>query len=257
MAASTSPIFYLDWTFWAVIASAVAIVLSQVPPVRQWVRPGRLAMETTDRVWVTHMLGFPNVQIYLSLRNVGGRSVRVKKVLMEVSRHGQPLCTVAGQTYVPNEAAPRFANLLPFNLSPGEEWAYRVNAFEALPAKEDRDLGKLRALIRADIAAKVHAFKIAHPGEQQASLFEAHAATVDPVLKMFERHFIWEAGEYGLKVRVQLADDLAETIQQYRFTLYEGDSQELRAYSEDYRYGFGVALDYDKHNGVVCELHPA
>jgi hypothetical protein len=139
MPTAATPV-YLDWTFWAFVTSAVAIVLSQLPPVKQWLNPGRLAMEATDRVWITQMIGFPNAQIYLSLRNIGGRPLRVKRVLMDIARHGHALCTIAVQNYIASESSKEQVVMLPFNLAAGEEWAHRVTAYEWLVAMEDRDV---------------------------------------------------------------------------------------------------------------------
>lgn len=248
--------FYADWTFWAFVSSALAIALSQLPPVRQWFNPGKLAMELTDRVWITHMMGFPNAQIFLSLRNVGGRQVRVNRVFIDLARHDKALCTIGVQNYLAPESSKELILMLPFNLAPGQEWAHRVNAFEALVAKEDRDLGRIRAALKASIGTKVREFRAQHPGAEINTLLEADADVLAPVMDLFRKKFMWEPGEYTLTVRIVTTQDSHNLQQAYRFTVYEADSQELRDYAKDYKYGFGAALDYEKHQGVICQLHP-
>jgi hypothetical protein len=247
--------FYLDWTFWAFFASAVAIVLSQLPPVRQWLNPGKFAMEVSDRVWINHVLGFPNMQIYLSLRNVGGKALRLRAVYLDISRHGQFLTTVEARNYFTSESGTRVP-LLPFNISPGSEWAHRVNAFVVLVAKEDRDLARLRSALKTNIVEKQHAFRKANPEKEPDFYFVGDTSVLQPLLDVFQQKFMWEPGEYVLRVRIVASKASQNTEQTYRFTVYEADSEELRRYADDYKYGFGSVVDSDKHEGVICQLYP-
>ena len=54
MTASTIAPFYLDWTFWAVVVSFVAVILSQLPPVHLLLKPKRLDVEVHSRIQITH-----------------------------------------------------------------------------------------------------------------------------------------------------------------------------------------------------------
>ena len=40
-------------------------------------------------------------------------------------------------------------------------------------------------------------------------------------------------------------------------TLFESDSKELTDYRDDYKYGFGVCLDLQRHVGVIVPLTEA
>lgn len=244
--------FYADWTFWAFFASAVAILLSQVPPIRLWFSKGRLAQEAGNKVWLTHMLGYTNVQVYLNLRNVGGRPVRVRGIKFDLSRHGTPLAAISAQNYIANELNPKQVVFVPFTLRPGDEWGYRVNAFESLVAKEDKVLGRLRRALKRNIAEKV-AERDAK-GEPKR-LVVADDSVLAPIMDLFHSNFVLEAGEYDLVISMETDTPAANVLGKYRFTLYEADSAELRTYADDYKHGFGPALETEDHPGVICELH--
>jgi hypothetical protein len=244
--------FYLDWTFWAFLASAVAILLSQLPPIRLWFSKGKLISEAGNKVWVTHMLGYTNVQVYLNLRNVGGRTVRLRGIAFELSLHGRPVAAIAAQNYIANELNPKPVVFTPFNLRPGDEWGYRVNAFVSLVAKEDKVLGRLRRALKRNIADKV--------AERDAKgephkLVVADDEVLLPMLDLFKRNFVLEAGEYDLAISFDTDTPRANLSAMYRFTLYEADSAELKAYADDYKHGFGPAVETEDHPGVICELH--
>jgi hypothetical protein len=249
----TPPPFYLDWTFWAFIASAVAIVLSQLPPIRLWFGAAKVEiLEVQDRIFITHMIGFPNVQIHLTLTNAGGRAARVRRIFVDIARYEKALVTLECLTYMAGEER---VMLMPFTLSPGEEWRQRLNGVEKLDAKEDRELFKVRRTLKANIAEKAHAARVADPATKE--LVVADAAVLQPVMDIFKKQFIWEPGDYQVTVRVSTSNESSDATGRYRFTLHDLDSQELRGYSDDYKYGFGPAIDSEKHAGIVCQLHPA
>src|SRR5438552_18688660 len=91
--------FYLDWTFWTAVVAFVAVILSQVPPVRILFRRAAIKVEPYDRLNVTHHLGNPNVHLHVQLRNTGGRSVRVSSVSLAVPRDDGPNAALQAQGF--------------------------------------------------------------------------------------------------------------------------------------------------------------
>jgi len=47
-------VFYQDWTFWAVLVAAIAIILSQIPPIHVLIKRAKLDMELYSRINITH-----------------------------------------------------------------------------------------------------------------------------------------------------------------------------------------------------------
>ena len=80
---------------------------------------------------------------------------------------------------------------------------------------------------------------------------------VQPLLKFFESKFRWLSGEYELTLKVQVEPERASLCRGYRMTLFESDSKELTDYRDDYKYGFGVCLDLQRHVGVIVPLTEA
>ena len=68
------PIFS-DWSFWAVIVAATAIVLSQIPPIHLLLKKAKIDLELHSRIVITHKVGNPNIVLPLIISNVGGRFV--------------------------------------------------------------------------------------------------------------------------------------------------------------------------------------
>ena len=134
--------FYLDWQFWAAVVAVLALVLSQLPPVRLWFRPKRLEVEVHSRIQVTHKVGNPNVGIYVSVRNTGGRELRIRSLQISLTRDNAPLAVLSAQNYFESPSSQSSVLFVPFSLKPGETWAHgtrlskslRSGNREALPA---------------------------------------------------------------------------------------------------------------------------
>ena len=99
MPTTISAPFYFDWTFWAAAWALVAIVLSQLPPLHLLIRPKRLDVEVHSRIGITHKVGNPNASVVVSIRNTGGRELRVRGLSLDISRDGKPLLGLPAQNY--------------------------------------------------------------------------------------------------------------------------------------------------------------
>jgi len=76
--------FYLDWTFWTAVVAAVALILSQLPPVLSWFRRAKIDIEVYSRIGLSHKIGNPNASMHIILSNSGGRALRIKKVSLQM-----------------------------------------------------------------------------------------------------------------------------------------------------------------------------
>ena len=242
--------FYLDWTFWAAVWALAAIVLSQLPPIHLLLRPKRLDVEVHSRIGITHKVGNPNASVVVSVRNTGGRELRVRALRLNVSRDGKPLMTLPAQNYFEAPSSTSSVLFVPFSLKPGETWAHSVsflNFFDRLTEKQFR--GNLSAL-GADIRRKIDL----RPPEHEKQDVVAEAALVQPFNALFEKLFVWQPGEYVAELQVDAEPGSASYSKKYRFTLYESDTAELREHMEDYRIGGGLTFNMERHAGVNVPL---
>ncbi|MGM0630019.1 MAG: hypothetical protein ACQESI_02475, partial [Pseudomonadota bacterium] len=95
---------YLDWSFWAVVVAALAIALSQLPPVLTWFRRAKLEIEPYSKIAITHRVGNPNLQFHLIINNIGGRKIRVKNIHVNLNRDGIKVATLPAQNYLQNQS---------------------------------------------------------------------------------------------------------------------------------------------------------
>ena len=245
----------MDWTFWSFVVAGVAVVLSQLPPLRDLLGPGRATLEVHGRIQLQHMIGYPNSAVYLSVSNVGRRSVRITAIDLLFSRGGQEICRLDGVQYYVDPKDVKPILLVPFTLPGGGEWGHTVTFNQSLDPQEEKKLGGLRSALRMNIVRKVEERNRNDPEDK--ALVVADEAVLRPLLDVFEEQFTWNVGEYQVEIRVHSSNAKGATASRFRFTVYESDAAELRGYASEYKFGYGPAIDVEHHRGVWLKLTPA
>lgn len=242
---------YLDWSFWAVVVAAVAIGLSQLPPVHLWFRRARLDLEPYSRIHITHKVGNPNAQLHLILSNIGGRSVRVKGIVIKIKRDGKDVAVLPAQSYLQNPNDTNTVLFTSFSLKPKEEWAHIVNFLNYFSREDEKKYRSAESRLREDIVTKRKL------PENQDHLVEASTELVSPFLSMYNEKFVWRPGEYEMCITVAASNSKANVEKKYRFTLFESDSSDLAKAVDDFKYGDGINWDSGKHTGVIVQITEA
>ena len=241
--------FYLDWTFWAVVVSLLALLLSQLPPIHLLLRPRRLEVEVHSRIQITHHVGNPNIALFVSIGNTGGRELRVRKLQLDLSRDGKSLGSFPAQNYFETASSQSSVLFIPFSLKPGEQWAHSVNFLNFFDRQTEKLYREKQSALNADIAKKIQARP---QGNQE--IVVAEQALVAPFLELFNKLFVWDPGEYVVLLSVDAEPGSASYTKKYRFTLYESDTAELKKHTDDYKYGAGITYNVDRHVGVFVPL---
>jgi hypothetical protein len=246
--ASATP-FYFDWQFWAAVVAMLALVLSQLPPVFLWFRPKKIDVEVNSRIQVTHKVGNPNIGMYVSLNNTGGRVLKIRSSQVQIWRDGNILCSLPAQNYFETPSATAPVLFVPFILRPGESWGRVINFLNFFDRSTERFYRESEALLLSDIRKKIEA-----KSKDDVSLAVAEPDLVVPFETLFEKLFIWTPGEYAIELVVDADPGSASFSSKYRFTLFESDSAELRSYAEDYKSGGGISYYFNKHAGISVPL---
>jgi hypothetical protein len=232
--------FYLDWKFWlaavSLTVSVVAIILSQLPPLRVLFRRGKLDIEAYSRMALTHKIGNPIAQMHLIISNAGPREVKVKGIELHFQRDTEDRFPLPAQTYLQPPSGSDAVLLTSFKIKPDEEWEHDVNFFGLPSRKEEKEYRQFEANLTRDIAEKRKALA------DQNDIVSADQENVQPLIKSFDEKFRWFSGEYYLTLQIQTEPAKASISKQYRITLFESDYEALKDSCDDYKYGWGVFL---------------
>jgi hypothetical protein len=244
--------FYVDWRFWSFATAALALTLSQLPPVRYWFRRARLDVRTAGRMHVSEWLGNPEANLYLILSNSGGSCVRVRDLRMEITGDDGRKLSLPAQAITRPQESLIFTE---FKIARGQDWAGFVDFF-ALPSREDERRSKcLSKSLREDIHAQLRAREAA--GDPSKELAEADDRIVREIAAFYEGQRRWVAGAYKLDLKVRCAPERASTSVSLRFVLFESDIEEFRERASRFKVGAGVYFKDEAAAPVYARLdHP-
>ena len=231
-------IFYLDWTFWTVIMSLIAVILSQLPPIHLLLRPRRLSVEVHSRIQVGHLIGNPSASMVMDLRNTGGRILQIQKITLNISRNGVNVALLPGQVYFETPSSQQPVLFVPFTIKPEDSWSHSVSFFKELDRLEDKELREMISKMRSYINAEIQ--KNNQKQEQPTEPVAASADLYSPFLEMLKTKFIWLPGEYTADLEVVTSPDSASFSKCYRFMLFESDTNDLKNDGNFYKFGDGI-----------------
>ncbi|GAB2928372.1 hypothetical protein [Rheinheimera gaetbuli] len=232
-----------DWKFWSVAISFTALVLSQLPPIHILMRKARLDLEVYSRIFITHKVGNPNLQVHLILRNVGGRSLRVRKIDVKIARDGQNIMYLPAQSYVSDPKDNQLVLLTSFNLKPEEEWNYLTSFLNYFDRNDEKTYREAELKLKNEIIRQ----KDEH-GEKHFAL--APPEIVKPLNELFNRKYNWQPGDYSLEISIATDNSKANISKQFRFTIFESQSDSLIQHKEGYPSGAGIYWDSPVYAGI-------
>ena len=241
----TATPFYQDWQFWSAVVAAIALLLSQLPPLHILFRRAGLKCEAFSRIHLTHRIGNPNAQWHLIIVNIGGKAIRVKSIALQFHRNGSEVTTLQAQSYLRTPDAQENVMFTPFRIGQSEEWAHVINYFNLFSRDDEKEFRRIESAMRTDILSK-----------REALVDKSKDVTTDPrildqTMAFFNRHFTWEHGEYEVTLKVVTDHQVADIMKSFRFTLFESESNELRSYTEAYQFGAGVFFNTPTHTGIL------
>jgi len=243
---------YLDWSFWAVVVAAIAIILSQIPPIHILLKKARIDFELYSKISITHKVGNPNLELHLIITNIGGRKVRVKDIKASIERDGKSIVTLPAQNYLQNQNDQNYVLFTTFSLKPNDEWAHIVNFLNFFGREDEKEYRDLEGKMLADYRDKRSKLL-----EEPTSPIELNPELVKSSHDFFKKHFIWSVGEYLMKVNIITDQESGNITKIFRFTVFESHAEQLKAITDDFKYGGGIWWDKKTPTNVILEISEA
>ncbi|KKJ02884.1 hypothetical protein WJ59_17600 [Burkholderia gladioli] len=246
---------YADPNFWQGAAAIAALVLSQLPPIKLWFKRAKLDVECFDRMALKHDVGAAGAELHLTLTNTGGTDVRIKKISLSFTR-GTERRELDARGYYEKSTDKQATLFTPTTLKPKESWSYNVNFFKFATREARQEYSTHGHALRADIVRKVAERNANRQQRGNGELVEADPALVTPLLTLFDAQFFWRTGEYLIELVIETDKPYANTSRKFRCTLFEGDSERLRAHRDHLKYGNGVFYQDYPVEPYLAEIQP-
>lgn len=226
---------YLSPDYLAFYVAALALLLSQLPPVTTWFAPGRLALAIGTYGRVTHYLGYPTLSVPVAATNTGSRSVTAERVECTL-RHKQSGTTrvLRGESVV-NEINGSFMPIAQLYFQPEASWSHVLQCAQ-IPGR----LGYAETNALA-VRAQTYFYDMANaPGfAPGAPAFLAPELVVEAE-RLFARNFWLETGEWQLTVSMATREGRVLGQATADLMLTDHAMEVLRESVGEYRLGLGI-----------------
>ena len=227
---------WTNWEFWSALVAGIALVKSEFPPISNLFGRPRIEIEVFGKVGIFHHLGNPNVNIFLSLTNIGKRDVKINKIDVSLANENGDTLNLPAQAFFPDMTKNDKVIFSPFKLSSGSDWKYAVQCFNPFSREDDEESRRLSLAIKQNIQAKI----TARTTDEKKELVYADAECIQRLTEFCERHYKWRRGEYMLSLRVQTNRHDVSAVKKFRFTLYDSDILYLKNITDGYKCGAGI-----------------
>jgi hypothetical protein len=211
-------------------------------------RKGKLELDVYEKAHLTHSLGNPNLQFHLIINNIGGQTVTVEGIEVELIFETEQPQKIKAQNFIKNNESIGQVLLTKFRVNAGEEWAHLTNFFNDFTKAEEKESKLFIKKARDDLKKKLKV------KTQDQDMVEISKSLVTGIKSFFDNKFIWEAGEYVIKISILCSDESQNICKSLRLTLFDSDSEELREYTQNYKYGESVVYPSKLDTGITISL---
>jgi hypothetical protein len=252
------------------VVSVAALVLSQLPPIKQLLKGKKLRLAVADRAQLSHFFGNTNMTLWLDIENVGGRTLTVRSVRCYLLCDGVPVQPLAARTYVITESLsrekPAVVTMPEIALKIGDRWSGYIQLYDNRAWTTDIE-HKLKTVIRKikeDVSAKAIARddairinpKLTPPGE---GLVDADQLLLNELVEIKNNLKKVVQGNYSLLVAAyEDSDGKPLKVLGFEFTLFKEDIGEVFENVDDWKHGYGIQWPARKNNftwiGMVAQV---
>jgi hypothetical protein len=236
-----SSVFYLDWNFWTAVLAAVAIALSQLPPIKLWFRKAKIDFELHSRISITHKVGNPNLQLHVLVSNIGGKKVKIKEINARIENDSDKQIVIPSQTYLQTSDTKNGILFTTFSIDQGGEWSHIINLFNSFSREDEKEYRNMQKEMRIDLINKLKAkkeeIKNKKAEDDSEELVELDNKYIDQSKSFFQKHFFWNPGEYKMTIDVITDQSSANLSKTFRFTIFEVHTDQMKLIVDRYKYG--------------------
>jgi len=240
-----------------VSVAVIALVLTQLKPIKDWFKKAELELNVTNKIWLTHQIGNPIIDMPLYIKNIGGKEVSILKSDLNVYRYKSPdeptfVATLPGTIYQdqtkPNTPWIFFRR---FSLEPAKEWAYTMRFANSFGIENEKKYKKNERGLRKKID------ELRHESQNENKLIEVDDSDVKEFQDMFNDLFIWSPGAYRIELNIETLDNISDIKQNYEFTIYEYISDDFKEDKNRFKTGDRVYWNSDNYFSASIEIKEA
>lgn len=242
------------WSALSVSVAIVALILTQLPTIRQMTRGTDIRINTPQEISIWHDMGNINVGVFLDIHNVGGYTVNISSVECAIlEKDTGKVFRIPVRTYSSERASN--LSLGTITLSADQHWTNYVQCSDFFPRAELEQVTDLKAKINTDLIDKRDKLS----NQDKASVWiPIDDALYQKVVRFFDKKFgLTNEGNYQFFIKAVSDSGELLRVQGFDFTLFKSNIEALKEVVErDYKYGSGIVAAYRYTWAVVVPIAP-
>lgn len=251
----------INWSFWIAF---LAVVLSQLPPIRDMIKGTKLRIATADMAQFSHFFGNSKMYLWVTLENVGGKSISINRIICFIrKKQNGKVHTLAAKTYWLTQSLstekPTEVPLAEIILKPGERFSAFLHFWDTHSWEKaiEGDIKSITLQVGDNIAKKINEREksVKDVPINELPLVEADPQLIQGALKIVESQRKLEVGEYDLLV-VAYSNQCQkpQNILGFELTLFESDIKNIFEDIDDYKFGFGICFPSKKRSTAFSQI---
>jgi len=139
---------YLNWDFWTVIIAFAALILSQLPPIHILIKRAKIDFELHSKIFLGHKVGNPNLQMNIIINNIGGRTVKIKKISGTIFKDKKEIITLPVQNFLQNPTDLMPTLFTSISINRDDDWNHIINLLNFFDRKDEKQYWELQKKIK-------------------------------------------------------------------------------------------------------------
>jgi len=247
--------WYKNTFSWSVVLSTIAIILSQSPPIKDWIKHDSLIIKYGDRVGINNAIGLTGYHVTIELENNGNTTLPIESINLHVVDPSANTKIYSAETLSTPSANGNVFKLpvASLVLEPGQRWSGSIFFNKNISPSEEEKFNSIRLIVSQNIQEKLQmqTWENYNPKANIPADEDVYNRAVD----FFNSKFDLEKGIYNAFVEVSIRNKHSVS-ESFEFTLYEYHFEMIKAQVADYRYGFGIYLPHLPNKQFSVKLQP-
>lgn len=227
--------WYKQSAVWAVIISIIALVLSQLPPVAEWIKKESIDADISKRIVVGSTIGMPEYGFQVDLKNTGNRVLAISDLEIEITYPSGKKKNHIAQFYPKPVNGSSESQIIPITriqLDLRERWSEWVIFHSDLSPQEEEDNDRIRKeFFDTPMSLPVPS------GNNK--IYEYKEKIIAEATKLFDQRNEIEKGTYKVSL-ICNANGKRFLLEKFEYTLFEAQINTYKSQVEGYKDGFGL-----------------
>lgn len=249
-------VWYKNSSVWSVIVASIAILLSQFPPIQDWLPKTDLQIQYGDGIGLNNAIGLIGYHVNLELDNDGNTTLEVEDIILKVKEPSGKTKTYIAETLSTPTQVGGYFNLpvTSLELKPNESWSGTVFFNRNISPSEEENWNRIRLKVAQNISDQIQSQQWGEYNPRALVVVEPDVEKL--AVQFFNEKFDLQKGLHETTIEVKLRNTEDQIMTHFEFTLYEYHFEMVKAQVADYKYGWGVYLPHAQNKQIYIKIRP-